>query len=430
MRGLGCGKTSECHVDEPSPKRQLQPSLKSAPEPVAEFVSNAKPKPGVRRSASAGAGSPVVNPVLSGSSAACRLDSAPQVFDAFRWTKNSDKPLVQFLTEALGSLCDELCLDRDKLIQFVMFVESSMPGNRYHNAVHILDALQLMHLFMFPGGPLEGPCQDNVVKLAAYLGTLCHDLKHPGLTNQFLHKSKNALISKYGDRSTLESMHLRYAKRALRDPQMDFMAALDAATRDRVVHLMEKMIMATDMAAHEDFVKAAPPQDEEELLVFKLQIAVKCADLSHCIRKFRVHQKFVEGLKCEFESQGQLERKQGIHHSAAYEEALGSSTGLAVSQSLFLEEVLTPLLKALARCAGESPVVEELLQALERNCASWKKLCSVSSDGSRVTYTDSRVKVHKLALETASSSVLSEEESRVVSDAMRHMHDMVQYVET
>lgn len=72
------------------------------------------------------------------------------------------------------------------------------------------------------------------------------------------------------------------------------------------------MILATDMAKHKQLLSTAVPDDEHELLAFRLMLSLKVADLSQLVRKFRVHCRWTGALKDEFYSQGDREKAKGL----------------------------------------------------------------------------------------------------------------------
>eukprot|EP00873_Tetraselmis_striata_P040115 jgi/Tetstr1/460379/TSEL_000057.t1 len=229
-------------------------------------------------------------------------DSALDVFDALKMAASSDEPVTKLVMHALTDVIDTLGLDADKLYRFLRVVESSMPANHYHNATHILDVTQLMYLQSSPGGPIADVCQDPHVKLAAMLAAASHDFAHPGVTSAFLNNTDHDLVSKYGKENTLERMHIAQLQQLCADPDYCFFPSEEG--KARTLRYAQQVILATDMSKHMSYVEMQAPTDAEELIIFKLQMAMKCSDLSHCMRKFSVHYLFVENLKAEFYQQG------------------------------------------------------------------------------------------------------------------------------
>mmetsp|Transcript_24301 Transcript_24301/g.61180 ORF Transcript_24301/g.61180 Transcript_24301/m.61180 type:complete len:383 (-) Transcript_24301:400-1548(-) len=237
------------------------------------------------------------------------IDSRSDVFDSSKVVATVEEPLTTLALEMLAGVAQKLNLDRHKLRSFVRKVELGMLPRDYHCVLHVLDVLQLVYLQTTAGGPIEDICQDPVVKLSVLVAALAHDFGHPGYSNGFLASSESALVAKYGKTSTLEMMHIDSMRRCCAEPDSNFLDGLDTAVQKRVFKYTEAIILSTDMSRHVEFLNAEAPTCPEELIIFKLKLAMKGADLSHCVRKFGVHCGFVERLKAEFYKQGDEERE-------------------------------------------------------------------------------------------------------------------------
>jgi len=52
--------------------------------------------------------------------------------------------------------------------------------------MHAADVLQLIHLFLIKGNIMKIAKLTNLDKASILFAAICHDFKHPGLTNGFL----------------------------------------------------------------------------------------------------------------------------------------------------------------------------------------------------------------------------------------------------
>lgn len=213
-----------------------------------------------------------------------------------------------------------------------------------------------------------------MVKLSVLVAALFHDFQHPGVSTCFLIKTGHELVMTYGETSTLERMHMDNLRRCCADdPDSDFMDVLSASARDRVLEYAHHLILATDMSRHMEFVNAVPPTDPERLAVFKLQLAMKCADLSHCVRKFSTHYAFVEKLKAEFYKQGDRERALKLPVSAGMDRA-ENYRQMAMSQDYFLTTFILPMYKSWSMHSAFNGMVASFTAVLKRNITSWQLL--------------------------------------------------------
>ena len=62
-------------------------------------------------------------------------------------------------------------------------------------------------------------------RFSVLLGSLVHDLGHPGVTNAFLITTDNELALQYNDQHVLEMYHVAEAFRVLRKPGSDMLSS-------------------------------------------------------------------------------------------------------------------------------------------------------------------------------------------------------------
>lgn len=210
------------------------------------------------------------------------------------------------------------------------------------------------------------------MKLSALLSALVHDLNHPGYSNSFLKASHHPLVEKYGEQSTSEKMHVACFKQMVAEPAMNFLEPLGDKERLRVLDLVEKVVLATDMSGHMEFIQAGFPLESEQLLVFKLSLAMKTSDLSHCCRNFKIHNAFVDMLKAEFYLQGDAERSLGKTISFGMDRG-EAYADVSMSQVQFLSLFISPLFAKWQRFET-TPLMSQLEAVLERNIATWGML--------------------------------------------------------
>jgi hypothetical protein len=78
--------------------------------------------------------------------------SSADAFDSSKVEAVVEEPLTTLAGEMLAQLVQSLGLHEEKLRSFLREVERSMPPNKYHNALHVLDVTQLMYLQTTDGG--------------------------------------------------------------------------------------------------------------------------------------------------------------------------------------------------------------------------------------------------------------------------------------
>uniref|UniRef100_A0A061S2M8 Phosphodiesterase n=1 Tax=Tetraselmis sp. GSL018 TaxID=582737 RepID=A0A061S2M8_9CHLO len=347
-------------------------------------------------------------------STSCRTYAAPARFNAFNFSEMFANALLKFSVTVLKEPCTKLRICLTKLERFCETVNQRMPdSNPYHNALHVLDVVQLMHVQTMIEGPLHGVCCDDpVVQLSAVLAALVHDLDHPGLTNAFLRETEHPLVDKHGPDATAERMHFSTFRQLLEQPELNFLEGLSSKDLERVFRFTEAMVMATDMSKHLNFLSSPAPADGEARVQYMLQLAMKVADLSHCVRRFDVHTKFVDRLKAEFYSQGDQERSldmpvsKGMERRECYSE-------VAASQVDFLKMFVLPMFDKWVDLCGSSPLVEAMRKQLLINIDAWRRLSGGSCGDRRLPCAESPCLSGRRATVAAATSAESRRLRRV-----------------
>ena len=171
--------------------------------------------------------------------------------DALTFTADDLCHLALHLFQSLH-LPSRLNLKLPALQGFILAVRAHMLDNPYHNWHHAFDVTQTLYALATASGVLQR--LSPVEQLSLLLAALCHDLEHPGVNNNFLTEAEPRLWHAAGASSTLERHHFLRGLQIIRRPDINLMAPLSFADRSRVETLMQRLILATDMARHSEFV--------------------------------------------------------------------------------------------------------------------------------------------------------------------------------
>jgi len=288
-------------------------------------------------------------------------------------------------------LSESLQVDPSRLMLLSSTVhEAYLPRNPFHNGTHAADVLYACHLAVVHAEGSESSLAAlEPWRLASlFFAAMAHDLRHPGVTNDFLCATGDPLAVTYNDRSVLENFHTAEAFRLLRaEPGADPFHALDAHTRAAARKLVVGLVLGTDMADHGNQVReleaagavtlgASEPEgpglDRDRLLAILLHFA----DVSHPWRALGAHVEWSLRLRAEFHAQGDVETALGLpvspmckRPSAPEESGPGGDRQFARSQAAFLDKVIAPLARSFVRqVPGLGRAVET---GLERAMAHW-----------------------------------------------------------
>uniref|UniRef100_A0A6T8JUN8 Phosphodiesterase n=3 Tax=Hemiselmis andersenii TaxID=464988 RepID=A0A6T8JUN8_HEMAN len=278
-------------------------------------------------------------------------------------------------------LIEEFNLDHVRLVNFLRVVENGHQDNPYHNATHVADVVQSMHLLIKEGGITQYVGRLEV--LAALLAACVHDFEHRGLNNDFLIKSSDDWAIDSNDKSPNESHHLSASYRIIQANECNFLHRMPHAQQAALRKLVIDLVLATDMAEHMAIVsklktdlhkRIQSPEDNiqaggevpDALKTLILQAAIKIADIGHLYASHDVHIKWSERLEEEMWRQGDVEKQRSMKVSFLMDR---DKPGVTKSQPGFVDFVVRPLFETWVACF---PKCQTLMDRVEANYHYWK----------------------------------------------------------
>jgi hypothetical protein len=300
-------------------------------------------------------------------------------------------------------------IDKPKLWRFVREVARRYHRRPFHNFRHAVDVMlavsTLMRLIMIErpeafGDPLRVGC--------LLISALVHDTDHPGVMNPFLVATEHTLATSRAEwghpsgappAAVLETHHCNMAIALLERPELNFLENFAPDERTRFIALLRENVLNTDvtttMPKAKEFgnhwhrkresitvqhfnaqVERASKAEADGEAVQNLMpdaaavmcLIIKAADISNPARSLHVYETWIEGVMCEFFTQGDFERSRGLTISMNCDRHAVSTAKCQVG---FISFLVLPLYKALA---SYSPSLQPVLDTLEANLAHFKKL--------------------------------------------------------
>ena len=197
---------------------------------------------------------------------------------------------------------------------------------------------------------------DPLVVAAAVVAALCHDLEHPGYSNVYQSSEKTVrrpewtscplpcpsrgrrppsnaarrkrcscgrdwsasqvLHERYDGKSPLENHHCAIFEELLEEH--DLAKALSPADRAKLLRIARRMILATDMAHHNqlmsdvrEIISKGGDLLEEEEGALCLALVLKCADISNQVRPWRTANRWNARVYEEFYREGDADAAAG-----------------------------------------------------------------------------------------------------------------------
>lgn len=188
-------------------------------------------------------------------------------------------------------------------------------SNPYHNKDHILDTVQATHYFYKTAG-LENFLSEQDI-MVGIIAAFIHDYEHPGLTSQFLIRTKHPKAIRYSDLSPLENHHVAAAFKLMEsEGEREFLDFLDQKSYKLVRRMLVYMVLRTDLSYHFDLLSGIQgkiygesfPQDTLEDRLTVMTFVLHCADLSKPARSWYIYRNWIENMMEEFFLQGDMEK--------------------------------------------------------------------------------------------------------------------------
>eukprot|EP00382_Lankesteria_abbotti_P000900 CAMPEP_0113844234 /NCGR_PEP_ID=MMETSP0372-20130328/135_1 /TAXON_ID=340204 /ORGANISM="Lankesteria abbotti" /LENGTH=599 /DNA_ID=CAMNT_0000813237 /DNA_START=848 /DNA_END=2648 /DNA_ORIENTATION=- /assembly_acc=CAM_ASM_000359 len=251
-------------------------------------------------------------------------------------------------------------------------------SNPYHNSFH--SAHVAHYTILLIQSLLDERIVSPVDHIAVVVGSLCHDIGHPGRTSVFLALTHDPLAVVYNDQSILENFHACLTFKCLDRAGSDLFASLDPDDRRDVRSKIIELILATDMESHFNLISLFRVQSKIEAgFDFKTnavdawatyKICIKAGDLSHGVLSWNNHLRWSKQLAEELYGQGDEEAALGLPRTALCDRTMHSK--FCSSQEGFLRIAVRPLFDALADLQPEGQLKKVALTNLDRNRNCWR----------------------------------------------------------
>ncbi|KAG3036308.1 hypothetical protein PC121_g444 [Phytophthora cactorum] len=173
---------------------------------------------------------------------------------------------ISVLFRSLG-LLERFQVAQETFSTFLSHVASHYRPNAFHNLQHAFQVTHATYCLIHRSGVAHSYFA-RVEIFAMLIAALCHDLDHPGNTNDFEVKTHSQLALTHNDDAVLERHHCRVAFIILSHPGANLFSQLPTrASFVYVRRLLIYCILATDMAKHFEKCRALEGLSKRHLLV-------------------------------------------------------------------------------------------------------------------------------------------------------------------
>lgn len=225
-------------------------------------------------------------------------------FDALEHSPEELLSFVEVVMQHTG--CVEGCaIPLERLRNWACGAKWKYHDNPFHNWFHGFSVFQMCYYQL-----AVSPLQELFTTLDVFglmIASLCHDLDHPGFTNNFMVDSQSELALRHNDIAVLENHHASLACELLRRDATAIGAGLDAAAQKSLRRVIIKCILDTDMAHHSEMCQKLLASGGTEDRQLMLGACIHSSDLSGQTLPWKTAKKWEERISMEFTRQAAAE---------------------------------------------------------------------------------------------------------------------------
>ena len=275
----------------------------------------------------------------------------------------------------------------------------------YHTERHALDILQTVYIYTFKTDVISMINLTYLDILSLGIASLCHDLSHPGYSNDYLIRSNNTIAIDYNDIHVLENYHIsqmfhiinknndiKYNSndnitsknnnnkdkkknsynifdnlqcedyRLIRKRIVDLILATDMQNHSKVCTLMKNFIQNKENKNSKYNYNMTEQQDVMNFLIHT-------ADISHCSKDFDISFKWTNLLNEEFWREGDEEKEKKMQVGFLCDR---NNSDTPSSQVGFIKGIIIPTFDLLYNCFSNEDILY-YFNNVRKNLEEWNK---------------------------------------------------------
>jgi len=313
-----------------------------------------------------------------------RLDNKVNLDDPdFNVFEHTDEELLRFAIEIFSRVGVESAM-RDTYKTFLLSVRQRYQDNPFHNWKHAFSVFYHTYL-LYREVRDSGSRWSHSVVLYLLVSAICHDVGHPGNTNDYEINSQTERASRYNHQSVLENHHCFVCMQILRNPKTNVFKDHTGAKLLRMKNTIIKLILATDMKHHFSMQQRmrsiaqkkknkgqSEPSDERQSV---MEMVIHSADLANQGLKWGLANVWADRVCDEFQAQAEKEVKGGLP-VAPFMKGLDTPMGRAKLQMSFIDAILVPWWDVVKDNIESSKLVEGMCENLANNRKKYSEVKS------------------------------------------------------
>eukprot|EP00792_Barthelona_sp_PAP020_P000993 TRINITY_DN11650_c0_g1_i1.p1 TRINITY_DN11650_c0_g1~~TRINITY_DN11650_c0_g1_i1.p1 ORF type:complete len:805 (+),score=224.39 TRINITY_DN11650_c0_g1_i1:59-2473(+) len=284
--------------------------------------------------------------------------------------------LIEFIIDVFNyyGFCEIYHFSEDTLKNFLIQIHNSYYENPFHNFKHACDVL-FSTFYLLQTSKFDVKARPIEV-FSILIAAIGHDLRHLGVSNQFLKRIHHDICLFHNDSSPLESEHCRLLF-VLLNKYHEIIDDLTEEEYSSFRTLVISFILGTDMSSHLKFKVGFETlinneafkwsnDDDRQLLGI---IILKTSDLSNVVKSYDLCCTWANNLTSEFLLQGDAEKSLHLPVTQHCDRGTFTELGLCNMQIAFLQ-FLEPFFSVVSSFSSE---MKYLLIKLKDNKIEWEK---------------------------------------------------------
>jgi hypothetical protein len=301
------------------------------------------------------------------------------IFDLSKETNMNEMIVCSTYLFQKHNLFEDLIIDPKTFELFITSIQTGYKDVAYHNKIHGMDVGRLAYYYATNWEMME-KCKLSQMDLGwLIIGGAIHDFEHLGWNNAYLIETQHEWAVTYNDISVCENHHVASSFEIIKKkPGCNIFENLSLEEFKMWRKKITKMIIATDMAFHFDYVNKFKAFNDEEFhdfskednKIFLMWMCLHISDITNPTKRWRESEKWTLLVYEEFFIQGDKEKELGLPVGDLNDRR---NINLAKSQMGFIDFIVQPSFEVFSKFL---PKVGVHIDSIKMNRAKWNSLVS------------------------------------------------------
>ncbi|KAJ3442678.1 camp-specific 3'5'-cyclic phosphodiesterase isoform i [Anaeramoeba flamelloides] len=224
-------------------------------------------------------------------------------FNVFEYSVEQLEEIIYQIFETF-QVCETLKINKEKGKKFIQEIRKQyLTTIPYHNFYHAFEVFHSLSTFLYTSEKLKNNYTSEE-KVALLIAALCHDLKHPGGSNQKEIEKGSDLALLYNDQSVIENYSISQTFLLMKsNEEANIFSEIEKEKQKKIRKWMIQLILATDPEFHREQLqkirknKSLSFEHESHRLQVGILILMS-SDLGYFTRTMEIQAKWMKNV-CE-----------------------------------------------------------------------------------------------------------------------------------